>query len=370
MTKKTKIIKNTLAGMIGLSIVFTGCGANDNGSNKSDVKENGNSSSEVIRVATMTNHIGLPLQYALDQGMYEDADLNVELILFPTGAPINEALSAGQVDLAGSGMASVFALASGECYWLGDTVKTVDGIGVYVREDSPILKYKGEKEGYPDVYGNAETIKGMTILGSLGTSDQFNAVSWAQLFGVSGNDFQMLNMDRGPAVQAFKTGEGDAIACGGPPYNYELEEAGFVEVANLTDVSGMTLSDGLVGRKEFVDERKEDVKKFLEVTYDAIDQFYNDDALVKKEGMKFYNNNGKDYSEEMMDGEIKDKDYIGKDTISSSDYKFGSTMVGMGKFYVDDGKIEPELEENIYSAQYPDLLEEIYGIDIPVFENK
>jgi predicted Zn-dependent protease len=45
-------------------------------------------------------------------------------------------------------------------------------------------------------------------------------------------------------------------------------------------------------------------------------------------------------------------------------------MVGMGGFYVKDGKIEADLEKNIYSAQYPDLLEEIWGIDIQVFENK
>jgi hypothetical protein len=45
-------------------------------------------------------------------------------------------------------------------------------------------------------------------------------------------------------------------------------------------------------------------------------------------------------------------------------------MVGMGGFYVLDGKIEAELEENIYKAQYPDLLEEIFGIEIEVFENK
>ena len=267
-------------------------------------------------------------------------------------------------------MASVFALAAGDCYWLGDMVETVDGLGVYVRPDSPVLDHKGEVEGYPDVYGSAETIKGMTILGSLGTSDQFEAVSWAQVFGLTGNDFQMLNMDRGPAVQAFKTGEGDAIACGGPPYNYELEEAGYIEVADITDVSGISVSDGLIGRKAFVDEREDDVKKFIEVTYKAIDEFYSNDDIVLEEGMKFYNDNGKDYSEEMMEGEIKDKDYIGKETMSDPEYRFGSTMVGMGKFYVTDGKIEPELEENIYTSMYPNFLAEIYGIDIQVFENK
>lgn len=388
---KRKAISKFLAGLLTVGMIFslTACGnnskepqANENSGQETASEEAVSETEEakeaeeeelsgdVIRLATMPNHIGLPLQYAIDQGMYEAAGLNVELILFPTGAPINEALSAEQVDLAGSGMASVFSLAAGDCYWLGDMVKTVDGLGVYVRPDSPILKDKGLVEGYENVYGSAETIKGITILGSLGTSDQFEATCWAQLFGLTGNDFSMLNMDRGPAVQAFKTGEGDAIACGGPPYNYELEEAGYVEAADLTDVSGITISDGIVGRKEFVDSHVADVKKFLEVTYQAIDELYNDDELTAEVGMKFYNDNGKEYTDEMMAGEIKDKDYIGSETISSSDYKFGSTMVGMGHFYVTDGKIEPELEENIYTSQHPELLEEVLGIDIQVFENK
>ncbi len=353
--------------MIALII---GCSKN-NGSGTSNSSGSKSSGGEVIRVGTMPNHIGLPVQYALSNGLYEEAGLNVELILFPTGAPINEALSAEQVDIAASGMASVFALASGECYWLGDMVKSVDGLGVYVREGSPVLSVQGEFEGNPEVYGSAETVKGLTILGALGSSDQFNVTSWVQGFGLTGNDVQMLNMDRGPAVQAFKAGEGDAIACGGPPYNYELEDAGFIEVADLTAVSGgMSISDGFLGRKVFVDEHRDDVKKFLEVTYKVVDAFFDDDNLVQSEGMAFYNDNGKDYSEEMMRGEVRDKDYIGFKTITAPDYKYGSTMIGMGGFYVEDGKIEPELEENIYTAQYPDLLEEIWGVELEIFKSK
>lgn len=322
-----------------------------------------------IRVGTMPNHIGVPIQYAAENGLYEEAGLDVEVILFPTGAPINEALSAGKIDLAGSGMASVFALASGDTYWLGDYVKTVAGLGVYVRPDSPVLKEKGNFPGNPDVYGSKETVEGMVILGALGTSDQFEAVAWAQGFGLTGNDFQMLNMDRGPAVQAFKMGEGDAIACGGPPYNYELEAAGFVLAAGLSEVSGMDIADGMLGRKKFIDANTEEVKKFVEITYSVIDQLYDSDEMLGDYAMGFYNENGKNYTEEMMQGEIKDKDYIGRKTISSPEYRFGSTMVGMGGFYVTDGKIEPELEENIYSSLRPDFLEEIYGIDITNFTN-
>jgi ABC-type nitrate/sulfonate/bicarbonate transport system substrate-binding protein len=249
-----------------------------------------------IRVGTMPNHIGVPIQYAFDNGLYEKAGLDVEVILFPTGAPINEALSAEKIDLAGSGMASVFALASGDAYWLGDYVKTVAGLGVYVRPDSPVLKEKGNVPGKPNIYGSAATVKGLVILGALGTSDQFEAVAWAQSFGLTGNDIKMLNMDRGPAVQAFKTGQGDAIACGGPPYNYELEAAGFIQAASLNDVSGMDIADGMLGRKKFVDAHPEAVKKFIEITYSVIDQLYASDKMVADYAMGFYNDNGKKYT--------------------------------------------------------------------------
>jgi len=323
-----------------------------------------------IRVGTMPNHIGVPIQYAAEKGLYKQAGLDVEVILFPTGAPINEALSAEKIDLAGSGMASVFALASGDAYWLGDYVKTVAGLGVYVRPGSPVLKEKGNVPGKPNVYGSKATVKGLVILGALGTSDQFEAVAWAQSFGLTGNDIQMLNMDRGPAVQAFKTGQGDAIACGGPPYNYELEAAGFIQAAGLTDVSGMDIADGMLGRKKFIDAHPEEVKKFIQITYSVIDQLFASDKMLADYAMAFYNQNGKNYTPAMMNGEIKDKDYIGKVTISSPDYLFGSTMVGMGGFYVKDGKIEPNLEKNIYASLRPDFLESIYGIKITRFSSK
>ncbi len=321
---------------------------------------------EKLVVGTMANQIGVPIWYAYETGMYEEAGLNVEVVLFPTGAPINEAMAAKQLDIAGSGMASVFALAAGDCYWLGDYVRTVDGLGVYVRPDSPILNDKGIVPGYENVYGSADTIRGITVLGALGTSDQFNVTAWAQIFGLTANDYQMLHMERGPAVQAFKAGEGDAIATV-PPYNTELEEAGYVEAGNMTDVSGMYIDDGMIGRKDVVENRREEVKIFMEVTYQAVDMLYADSALVKEFALRWYNENGRDYTDELMDEEIEIKDYIGKVEMSKDTYRFGSMMIGMGKFYITDGKIEPELEENIISSMYPELLEEIYGIKLTVF---
>lgn len=336
-------------------------------SSKSHVNQTeSNMPSDVLRIGAMPNNIGAPIYYAFENGLYAEAGLNVEVILFPTGAPINEALSAAQIDLAGSGLASVYALASGDCTWLGDIDVTRGGMGIFVRPDSPILKDKGLIEGKPDMYGSADSIKGLTILGPLGTSSQFNAITWAQNFELTGNDFTMLHMEYGPSLQAFKSGEADAIATS-PPFSYEAEALGYVNAASLLDTSGIQMMNGVLGRTDVIQSRREDVKKFMEVTYAVVDRFYDDDQLVFDYSLDFYNRNGKEYTEDMMWKEIKDRDFYGKVEFSKANYAFGSTMIGMGDFYVKDGKIEAELADNIPTSMDPTFLEEIYGIDIHVF---
>lgn len=303
-----------------------------------------------IVVGTMPNHIGVPIQYAYEQGYYEEAGLDVEIVIFSTGATINEALAAEQLDLAASGMASVYALAAGNTYWLGDIAQTMEGLSIYARADSEVLDYIGYAEDNENVYGSAEIVDGITVLGSTGTSDQFMAVCWAQQFGLASDDIEFLNMERSPAVQAFLSGEGDVIACGGPPYNYELEEAGCVVVGTLSEVSGIDCNDGLLGRMDWVDANDEATQKFIEATYKAVDELAADDDLLAEFALGFYNDNGLDYTEEMIWLEVGEKDYIGTEMMSQDDFYLGSTMIGMGGFYVDDGKIEPELEENIAAS--------------------
>lgn len=328
---------------------------------KESVKEK-----EILKIGTMANNIGAPIYYAYENGLYADAGLNVEVILFPTGAPINEALAAEQIDIAGSGLASVYALASGDCTWLGDIDVTLAGMGIYVRPDSPILADKGLVDGKPELYGSAESLKGITVLGPLGTASHYNAITWVQNFGLDDNDFEMLHMEFAPALQAFKAGEGDAVALN-PPLTYEAEDLGYINVADLYVSSGVKLMNGVLGRTEIVEERREDVKTFMEITFGVVDKFYEDDKTVFDYSIDFYNRNGKEYTEEVMNKEIRDRDFYGLIEFTKPEYRFGSTMLGMGKFYVDNGKISKNLQMNIPDSMDPTFLEEIYGIDIKVF---
>ncbi len=55
-------MKNLVFLLLALSLVLTGCSKTENESAQADGKS---TVGEVIRVGTMPNHIGLPLQYAL-----------------------------------------------------------------------------------------------------------------------------------------------------------------------------------------------------------------------------------------------------------------------------------------------------------------
>ncbi len=325
-------------------------------------------SNVTIRIGTQPTTMGTPLDYAMKKGWIEEAGLKIERILFPTGAPINEALAAKQIDFSLNGLATVYAVAAGDVSWIGE-INTASGLGVYVRPDNPIVKVKGNVEGYPNIYGSAETLKGLTVLGPLGTSSQFNVITWMNHFGLTASDYKMLSMDHGPAAQAFLAGEGDAIASS-PPYTYQLEDAGMIKVATLEDTSGITLVDGVCVRKEFLAEHREDVKRLMEVIYRAQEDLASDDKLFFDVCMEYYNENGREYDATKMNNEIKERDFIGKDFMTKPDYKFGAVLFGMGKFYVDDGKIPAEDYPNIAAGIDPSILEEIYGFKLNVYKDQ
>ena len=82
--------KRLVAAMLTLCMVagLTACGGNS--SNQEGSSENG----EVLNVGTMALTCGVPVLYAEEQGYFEDAGLNVNIEIFATGAPINEAIAA------------------------------------------------------------------------------------------------------------------------------------------------------------------------------------------------------------------------------------------------------------------------------------
>ena len=351
-----KIISAVLA-MILAASMFTGC-ASSSANGQSAASQTANESTK-IRVGTMALTVGVPVKYAYDKGYYKDEGLDVDLVMFATGNPINEAFSAGQIDIAASGLASVFSLALPDTKWIGE-INSTGGLGIYVRKDSKLLTKKGELKEYPNMYGSADLIKGMKVLGPVGTTAEFNATGYAQRFGLKSSDIKMTQMDYGPAWQAFQSGQGDALAAN-PPYSFQAEEKGYVCAATFEDATGIPLYDGIFASSKFINSNHDAVVKFLKATYKACDEL-QDKKTRYDYSMKWFTEK---YTESILNKEIEARKYVNKDYMANtSGYTYGKGMQDIAKIYKDQGKITDDNFPNVAKAIDPSLINEALGTDV------
>lgn len=321
------------------------------------------SSSKKIRVGTMVNTVALPIAYALEKGMYSNEGIEIEILTFASGAPINEAFAAGEVDIAASGLASVFALAQGNAKWIGE-VNTTGGMGIFVRKDSPIAKEVGKVAGSPNILGSAETVKGLNILGPLGTTAQFNAIGYAKKFGLGGNDIKMIHMDNGPAYQAFIAGEGDAIAAS-PPHSFQARDAGYVLAATFEDATDVVSMDGIYVGTKFLEDRRDDVVKFIRATFKA-SEILSDYQTRYDFEKDWFERNGRVYDDKTLDNDIKYKVYVTPAMMQEETYIFGDGMTGTAQFFYEDNKISKDTLPNVQKSYDVSVIKEALGIDVKV----
>ncbi|MDD3795172.1 MAG: ABC transporter substrate-binding protein [Lachnospiraceae bacterium] len=303
------------------------------------------SSGETLIVGSMANSIGLPLEYAIENGLFEEAGLDVDMQIFATGAPINEAMAAGELDVAVSGMASVYALATGMYTYIGDGVITSGGECIYARADSAFAQAGADEAG---IIGNAEVLTGASILGPLATTAHYQAIKYMEHFELTSEDFSMVSMDYAQAYQAFVTGEGDLIAIK-MPFSNQLEDAGYVKVCDMNMILDNPIVDTIFVQNDVAEERSDDLSLFLECYYKACEALMADEEGRRELAVRWYGEEGITYSESDMDTEIEVKNYYIRETIDS-DSPLGQFMLDIGQFFVEQDMITSEDIPNVEAS--------------------
>lgn len=303
-------------------------------------------SGETLIVGTMANALGLPVHQAEKAGYFEEAGLDVKVEIFATGAPINEAMAAGELDVAVSGMASVYSLATGMYTYIGDGVITTGGESIYARADSPFAAAGADADG---VIGSAESLKGASILGPLATTGHYQAIKYMEHFGLTTEDFSMVSMDYPQAYQAFISGEGDLVAMK-MPYTNQLKEAGYVMVSDMSTILDDPIVDTIFVQNAVAGERRDDLVLFLECYYKACADLMNDEAARRETAVEWYAEEGITYSESDMDAEVEVKDYYTIDTVDTAENPIGSFMIGIGEFYVEQDMISTDDMPNVEAS--------------------
>ena len=320
----------------------------------------GGSGGETLNVGALVSTVGIPAIYAEEKGYFDEAGLDVNIIIFPTGAPVNEAIAAKQIDVACSGFASVYSIANADCSWIAD-INSTGGIGLYARPDSDIAKATTEVDGLT-FHGSAETVKGAQVLEPLGTSAQFITECYVEKLGLTGTDVNQVHMEYGPGFQAFVAGEGDILSVS-PPYSYDCLDKGYVAIASFEDATGVEMMDGCFARNDILESRSEDVKTFLKVLVKAMDELQDEDVRFEYTINK-YHENAQEFTDENMRKEIADRKYMGTEFISQSDYVMGEAWLPISEFLVDVGKITEDAQPNVVKNINPSILSEVTGLDI------
>ncbi|MEA5015482.1 MAG: ABC transporter substrate-binding protein [Candidatus Limiplasma sp.] len=239
----------------------------------------------VLRVAVMPFYISSPTYYIVQNGLDVANGFKIDLQFYPMGAPQIEAMAANEWDVGMMGSAGVFGVANAGMMIVSEVVLSSGGTGAYVRPDSPIAQVTDGIPAMPGVYGNAETMKGATVLVPVGSLNHLNVVKWYYAAGLSVDDFTVVDMSNANSFQAFKAGEGDITAFS-PPLTYQAEEEGWVKASGL-DSLNCDAWDCLYANPRTYEDTKELIAKFVDVLLDVQTEFSTNQELASEWGYKW-----------------------------------------------------------------------------------
>ncbi len=157
---------------------------------------------------------------------------------------------------------------------------------VMVRPDSPLLNVQGANEGYPNLYGTADEIRGKTIICPASSSAQYLLTKWLAAYGLTDADVRIQDTDALPGLQAFFDGEGDAIVLWAP-YSYIGDEHGLKVAATSRSVNAPQ-SVLLMADKGFADAYPNQVASFLRVYLRAVRMMREESVATLAEDYKTF----------------------------------------------------------------------------------
>lgn len=314
---------------------------------------------ETLSVGTQANYIGAPAYYALEKGYFDDVGLNVDLVIFDSGAPINEALAAKEIDVGQSGFASIYSMSSDVCSWVMEVDNAYRQQKLFCAPDSPILDVQNEN----GICGSAETVKGKISVVTVGTTSQFHVEQYAAMFGLQPSDIVELNLDFSAQYQAFISGEADLMSASGVSV-YQIEDAGYVNLGTFEDIVGLNLCDGIAVRNDVLESRRDEIVLYLQCIQKAMDELGNDPDLRFEYLKKFYADRGQEIEDSVLQRLSDDTIYMTTEIISADDYVFASQWGGISDFLMENGKFDETGRANVDKNIDVSLLCEATGLDI------
>lgn len=327
-----------------MALSLAACGGST-GNSAGAGKEAGSSELPTLRVAAMPFITSLPTYYIQQNNLGEKYGFQMEVTMFATGAPMNEALAADLWDVGAMGAAAVTGVANYDEMIIGEVLESTDGLGVFVKPDSPIAAAEGYNPSYPTVKGSPDTVKGITILAPVGTAQHMNVLKWLEKLGLDATDVSIVNMDTVQAYQALQAGQCDAVALNVPTF-FDAINDGMVQVGNLADM-GIKYVDMVVANRKAVEGKPELVQAYMDALTEACEALQNDQEMAADLFVQFLKENGSETSRENCVADLERVQFVTRE--DWKDRQIGVFAKELGEFYVSLGQLEANVIDKFES---------------------
>ena len=291
----------------------------------------------VLRVAVLDQQTGLAAWYASKMGWDTEAGFKIELQIYSSGAPANEALGAGLWDVGCIGAAAVNSIRAYDAVQIAEYFTPSGDINAFVRAGSDIMNTKGANPDYPEIYGSAEALKGATIIVPVGSGHHICVSKWLAALGLSEADVSIVNMEFAQGYQAFISGEGDVFMCS-YPYADLLLADGYEKACVMTDLNVPYYDNVIVSADYYTEEHRAILEGFVELILRAGDHFAADADDYVKLNTEYLSMNGKDTSdaEAIRVSTLKNSFLT---TEEAKNHPVGSSLRVIAEFQVEQGSI-------------------------------
>ncbi|WP_332447306.1 ABC transporter substrate-binding protein [Sphaerochaeta sp.] len=290
----------------------------------------------VIRVAVMPFYISSPIGYIIDNGLDVANGFKIEPIMFPTGGPMNEAIASDAYDVATIGGAFVFGVANFRAHVIASHINGTGGNEIWAKAGTPLAGVKGYNPSYPQVLGSPDTVKGLVIAQTTGTTAQLAITSWLKAIGVAEKDVNIIHMDFAQCFQAFKANSADVAALVSP-YCFQTDSS-MVKVADLKQLGVQLYEEITLTDKAYKNaEITKVIPAFLRVLFQVNDTLESDKTLKFNAVKKWYNDNGSSATDENIQAECDLKPFV--TTAEAKTMKLGDYEALYAAFMVSQDKL-------------------------------
>jgi len=324
---------------------------------------------------------GFPQWFFDAIGGYDKVGITADFAIFGNGPVMVEAVPAGGWDAGTYGIGGTLSGTIGHGVVHLGAATYDNAIFIFGAKDSAVVQAGTTVDGYPTLYGTADTWKGMDVYLPTGTTAQYVLAKGLEKFGLTTEDVTLTHMDIPSVNTALLAGQGDFGALWS---NFVFKKdilEDYEPVMRAKDVDADMITTYAANPDSWADPvKKEAIIKWVEMYARFVDWIYDDDGNLIEENLnptlEYYiawnDSNGikSDYDELRQMVELTtwvsiEEQYELFNTMTETEDGVVNGIAKLDydvlKFFIAAGNYQPEAAATFVERQHiPDAIVEIY----------